>query len=471
MSTSSLQLGISQKQKQLTKPLLLETAKLLALSREEIKEKVEEELANNPFLECTETVPEESVSPDPLPFDEPAGIEAEFPGSSSLVTWKKTTKRIEAEEEESDPAEFLSYPATLLNHLTQQIHLLDLSDEIKNLALWIAGNLNEDGLLDDTLESIAKTCPIAAQPEKWQKALVAVQGLDPAGVGATSLLEVLSLQLQHAPKDEKTPFRVLADTILRDHSNLLLKNDKKNIAKILNREEAEVGEALSLLSALNPHPCARFFDIKDNQVVPDFSVRKKGCNLVLLFHEDDVAKLQFDQKTYALLQKDRREKRQDMENFAKKAKFFLLALSRRKKTLISIVTALYKAQEQFFIKGPRFLAPLSMQELADATGISKSTVSRAVSGKYIETPFGFFPLKHFFSVAIKTNSSETIGATNVRERIRLLIEKEDPQHPLSDSEITKKLGAEGICVARRTVAKYREMEKIPAKSERIRLLP
>ncbi len=156
-----------------------------------------------------------------------------------------------------------------------------------------------------------------------------------------------------------------------------------------------------------------------------------------------------------------------MAQFARDARLFIQALEQRKKTLTTIVTTIFAKQKAFFAAGPESLIPMSMQELADALSISKSTVSRAVAGKYIETPFGFYPLKFFFSTSLATdNPEEALASVGVRAKIRELIENEDPKSPLSDAAISKALEEKGIHVARRTVAKYRELEKIPPKDER-----
>ena len=159
-----------------------------------------------------------------------------------------------------------------------------------------------------------------------------------------------------------------------------------------------------------------------------------------------------------------------MEPYAQKARLFINALMRRKKTLLLVGRALFKRQFRFFVEGPQALVPLGMQEVAENLGISTSTVSRAVAGKYIQTPFGFFPLKHFFSGSVASDEApELLSSTVVRERIRQLISEENPACPMSDAQLTQQLAEQGIRIARRTVAKYREMDKIPPKNERLRL--
>ena len=467
MATSSIGIGLGQKQKELPKPLLLKSAALLTLPLETLNEAIEAEIALNPFLDRVEKEPVESISMDSTPFDEPFGLERDFHNETSFLTWKETSKRLEKEAEDADPTEALTYSETLLTHLTRQIELLNLPKEEKELATWIAGNLTDDGLLDGSLELIADSYEKDIPIEKWEKALCDVQDLDPAGVGARTQLEVLILQLNHTPHDETSELRQVAVGILKTAPELLLKGDKKKIAETLSVPIEKVKDAIALLSSLDPRPCARFADLSKSQAVADFSVRKKNGKLVLNFHEDAIAHIAFNEETFTLLKDSGKPIPKDMAQFAREAKLFIQALEQRKKTLTTIVTTLFAKQKAFFTAGPEALIPMSMQELADALLISKSTVSRAVAGKYIETPFGFYPLKFFFSASLTTDNPEAaLASVGVRAKIRELVEKEDPKKPLSDSEIAKALEKEGIHVARRTVAKYRELEKIPPKDER-----
>lgn len=468
MAVSSLHIDVAGQQKQIPKPLLLETAKLLTLSREELAAEIRRQLDENPFLLAKEVETAPLSEPIQTPFDEPVGVSADFPGTTSLITWKNTP----SEDLTVDPTDFLSYPTTLLEHLTRQIRLLTVPEDKKDLVQWLAGNLNEDGLFEETLESMASTCPISASEKDWQEALKTLQSLDPTGVGATSALEVLSLQLKAAPNDAFTATRELADFILKECPDLLLKGDKAAIARRLHRDENDVRAALCILRSLNPHPCSRFAGLTDNAVLPDFTVEKKDGVLTLIFQDDAAERLVFDAPTYALLHKEVKQapEREAMEPYAQKARLFISALTRRKKTLLLVGRALFKRQSRFFAEGPQALVPLGMQEVAESLGISKSTVSRAVAGKFIQTPFGFFPLKHFFSGTVpSTDAPELLSSTVVRERIRQLIAEENPACPMSDAQLTQQLAEQGIRIARRTVAKYREMDKIPPKNERLRL--
>lgn len=468
MAVSSLHIDVAGQQKQIPKPLLLETAKLLTLSREELAAEIRRQLDENPFLLAKEVETAPLSEPIQTPFDEPVGVSADFPGTTSLITWKNTP----SEDLTVDPTDFLSYPTTLLEHLTRQIRLLTVPEDEKDLVQWLAGNLNEDGLFEETLESMASTCPISASEKDWQEALKTLQSLDPTGVGATSALEVLSLQLKAAPNDAFTATRELADFILKECPDLLLKGDKAAIARRLHRDENDVRAALCILRSLDPHPCSRFAGLTDNAVLPDFTVEKKDGVLTLIFQDDAAERLVFDAPTYALLHKEGKQapEREAMEPYAQKARLFISALTRRKKTLLLVGRALFKRQSRFFAEGPQALVPLGMQEVAESLGISKSTVSRAVAGKFIQTPFGFFPLKHFFSGTVSsTDAPELLSSTVVRERIRQLIAEENPACPMSDAQLTQQLAEQGIRIARRTVAKYREMDKIPPKNERLRL--
>lgn len=470
MAVSSIRLGLGQKQKQIPKQLLLETSKLLVLSSEQLEEAIEKALETNPFLERKEKDTAPDLPSPATPFDEPVGVAREFHGEAPLINWKETSRRLEEDNEDFDPTENLSYPITLLEHLNRQISLLPISEEKRELCRWIAGNLTEDGLLDGSLEAISESYEKELPFSIWEEALHLVQGLDPTGVAASSPLEVLLLQIEKAPRDEKTAKRELAAKILRECPELLLKGKREAIAVTLSADKTEVNEALSILKALDPRPCARFADLRDNGVIADFSVQKKGNSLTLIFHDETISQVSFDEETFSLLKEKPEEVTNEMEQFARDAKLFISALERRKKTLSAVVSSLFSTQKDFFLRGPSSLRPLSMQELADAIGISKSTVSRAVAGKFIETPFGVYPLKFFFSSSLSgEEGKEDLSAASVRAHIRQIVDSEDKSSPLSDSAIAEMLEIEGIHIARRTVAKYRELEGIAPKSERIRL--
>jgi len=470
MSGSSFRLETTQKLKSIPAPLLIENAKLLELGLEEFALEIERQLQTNPLLERVEPTEGEGFSLDATPYDEPVGVEHDFAGEPSLISWAETARRTEAEKEDFDAVDMLSRAETLFEHLQRQIGLLDQNEDEKALLTWLAGNLDDEGRLDGTLEAIAASYKTPVARQAWENALAQLQRLDPAGVGARDTTEILLLQLNRL-EGQETPERLtLARSLLLVTKDALLRKDIRTIAKALGIAPKTVAEVLLLLSKLNPRPCAKFCDVSNNVLVPDFVVHAYHTTLTLQCKDEGLPAIRFDERTYELLKRAETtgEQMQLWERNAQQARCFVNSIEQRKKTLKRVLQALLLAQSAFFLRGPMALVPLSMAALADTLGLSKSTISRAVANKSIQTPFGTFPLKYFFSASIQvdTPTSDTMSAISVRQRLRKLIEAEDPKRPLSDDALAQKLAAEGIHLARRTIAKYREEEGIGSKTER-----
>ena len=352
----------------------------------------------------------------------------------------------------------ITKPESLFDYLEWQIHFLELDTAQKKIASEIIGNIDPEGYLKATLEEIAAASGsgIAAVEEVLRK----IQSLDPPGIGARDLREALLIQLER-----KGPEATLAREIVRDHMPLLAKRDWRMLAKIFSASELEIKKASDLIAHLDPKPGRSFYVEEAIAITPDATVSiKDGTDdgLEIEIHNDFIPELRINAEYRRMI----REKGLDgkTKEFLKtrlaSGMDFLKAIELRGSTLRAITDEIVRAQPLFFTRGFSHLRPLRLKDIAERLNLHESTISRAIHGKYLKTPQGTIPYKSFFSQKIGTENGDGESQKSIMERIRALVEKEDPRKPLSDLAIVKNLKEEGITLARRTVAKYREILKI-----------
>jgi len=357
---------------------------------------------------------------------------------------------------------FLSSPVTLGDHLHSQLAVLVMSEDVRDAADNIIGNLNENGYLTATLEEIAESGQHTLDEVK--EALRVVQSLDPAGVGATDVRECLLLQIE-----SRNGRGGVAWQIVSNHLKLLETRQIKEIAKQLGRPLEHVQMGLDVIRFLDPYPGLRYSGAGARQVEPDVYISKEGDDYIIQLNDDDLPQLRLNAQYRKMLDRDQ-EPSKEIRNYVKDryaaAIQLIKNIEQRKQTILKVCQSIVRRQLEFLEHGIDQLKPMMIKEVAEEIGVHPSTVSRAVASKYADTPQGVFELRYFFSEAVQGSAGSATPLLILKRRVKKMIEEEDTQHPLTDEQITARLKDEGIDVTRRTVAKYREDMKIPSTHQR-----
>lgn len=457
-----------QLQKQILSPQIRQYLKLLQLPLAELSQAIEAEMAENPLLEEAVPSPEELLPEPEQPenrteelefektFEQLGRIDEDFSESFSEASGSYENPE-DLEKKHSYQETLLTQPEALADFLLWQIRLLDLSEAEKKIAEEIIGNIDDDGYLKASVDEITTTT--GAGKTQVERMLSVLQTLDPPGIGARNLQEALILQLK-----KKGLETTLAMKIVTDHLPLLERRDFSGLAKACASGIQEIKQAFDIITRLDPKPGRSFYSGAPTAVTPDASVSfsEDDEKLKIEIHEETIPELRLNAYYRKLLRsKDADEKTKEfLREKMQRAINFIKALSLRKSTLREITEEIVRVQTAFFEKGFSQLVPLRLKDVAEKIGIHESTVSRAIQGKYITTPQGTIPYKSFFSNKLETLTGEAESQKSIMEKIKSLIEKEPPNQPLSDQDIAKELTKEGVVIARRTVAKYREMLKI-----------
>ncbi len=357
---------------------------------------------------------------------------------------------------------FLSSPVTLADYLHSQLAVLVMSEDVRDAADNIIGNLNENGYLTATLEEIADSGQHSMA--EVQEGLRIVQSLDPAGVGAKDVRECLLLQLESRNGKDGVAWQIVAN-----HLKLLETRQVKEIAKQLGRPLEHVQMALDVIRHLDPYPGLRYSDQGARQVEPDVYIFKEGDEYIIQLNDDDLPQLRLNAQYRKMLDRDQ-EPSKEIRNYVKDryaaAIQLIKNIEQRKQTILKVCQSIVRRQLDFLEHGIDTLKPMMIKEVAEEIGVHPSTVSRAVASKYADTPQGVFELRYFFSEAVQGTAGSATPLLILKRRVKKMIEEEDTQHPLTDEQITARLKSEGIDVTRRTVAKYREDMKIPSTHQR-----
>ena len=353
---------------------------------------------------------------------------------------------------------------TLREHLLWQLELEDFTPRQALIGEALIDAINDDGYLTAELEEI-RDC-IADEAgitlDEVEETLAKVQRLDPVGVGARSLAECIILQLNQL--EPSTPGVELAIRMASEHLNLIASREYGEIRRALRTSEEDFDDALALVKGCNPKPGLAVSPAAAEYVVPDVFVRKVDGRWQVEISASGIPKLSVNQQYAKLLRGngDHAALRTQLQE----ARWLVRSLEIRNETLLKVATCIVSRQREFLEQGEEAMKPLVLRDVAEAIGMHESTISRVTTNKYMHTPRGVFEFKYFFSSHLSTVNGEEQSSTSVRAKIKKLVGAENPAKPLSDSKIAKMLGEEGISVARRTVAKYREAMKIPSSSER-----
>ncbi len=465
----SLQLRLSQ---HLTlTPQLQQSIRLLQLSTLELNQEIERLLQDNPLLERADGTAEAPPPPHDVPGEAAAGeapaapepepaAAAEDGGAFDGIDGASFSGSSGSDGDDEDFSPIAEQPANLRAHLTGQLALLHLSDRDRQLVGLLIDSLDDGGYLPQSLEEIAGMLPaeLEVEPEELSIALRHLQHLEPTGVGARSLAECLMLQLDALEAD--TPYREQAREIVRDHLDALAARDFARLKRALKCDDACLRGVQKLILSLNPRP-GREFSVEETRfVVADVIVRKVKGVWVAALNPEAMPKLKVNRLYADILQRNRGSNSQQITAQLQEAKWLIKNVQQRFDTILRVSQAIVDRQRNFLEHGEVAMRPLVLREIADTLGLHESTVSRVTTQKFMHTPRGIFELKYFFGSHVATEAGGSASSTAIRALIRQLVSAENTRSPLSDGQISELLGQQGIVVARRTIAKYRESLQI-----------
>jgi RNA polymerase sigma-54 factor len=462
-------------------PSLQQAIKLLQLSKLELQEVLNQELLENPLLDESaeevkneETQAEETKAENESEDAKKTEIKEEKEKDSfdeidydayfqDYIEYGYNPRGMGEEHEEFPIENTLTRPPNLSDHLTWQLSMSDASPRTKEIAQFIIGNIDEDGYLRASEEEIVASG--GYQLEEVQTAVAAVQSLDPIGVGARDLRECLLLQLRFLEVDAP-----LVEVIIRDHWDEFMQRKFVPLAKALGIDMKSLEGIVEIIKHLDPKPGRKYSNERAIYVEPDVYVHKVGDEYVIVLNEDGMPKLRINSGYRSMLNSMDSKSDGETVNYIKdkirSAVWLIKSLDQRQRTIYKVAESIVKHQRDFLERGIDFLRPLVLRDVADDIQMHESTVSRVVSNKYMHTPRGLFLMKYFFHSGIDSDTGEDISSLTVKKKIQSYIENEDPRKPLSDSKIMKILNDEGINIARRTVAKYRDELNIPSSTDR-----
>lgn len=485
-------LALKLSQKLVMTPSLQQAIKLLQMTRMELEGLVAQELVENPVLEENpEVTTTEPVAPEP---EKPATPEGEIDHQESMENidldayfgdyGDSASYSSIRENREAPPLEnTLARDPDLYDHLLWQLHMAEVPPLLRRIGEWIIHNLDPQGFLVADLEEIRSLGDPVAEPdgesangaepfppvtlEEVEAALALIRRLDPPGIAYRSLPESLVGQLEYRGVPPEHPAR----RMLAEHWELFLHRQYPAIAKKLGIALSDLEPAVELIKTLELRPGLKFSADRTQYIEPDVYVKKIGDEYVIQLNDDGMPRLRVSRAYRRMLAQMRAEGRaSDAQNFIKEkirsAVWLIKSLDQRQRTIYKVSTSIVQQQREFLEHGIENLRPMVLRDVADDIGMHESTVSRVVANKYIHTPRGVFPMKYFFHSGIAREYTENISSLTVKKRIERLIQSEDPKQPLSDSDLMRILKREGIQIARRTVAKYRDELNIPSSNDR-----
>jgi len=467
----SLQLKLSQ-HLALTPQLQL-SIRLLQLSTLELNQELEQFLEENPLLEREE---QRDGAPLVAASEQPAtSAPAEEPTASGFdeavePSWGNDapTNHGPRDDDDSDYADTQTAATSLRDHLGAQLALTPFSDSERNLVSFLIEGLDEDGYLAQSLEDLLGILPEDATAadheellEEFQIALKLLQSFDPPGVGARNPSECLALQLAGRPAE---PVRDLALAIVNHHLDLLAARDFAKLKKLLRCDDEALRAAHALIRSLNPRPGAQYSTFDTRYIIPDVIVRKYRGTWTANLNPDAMPRLRINRLYADILQRSRGGSSSSSSGLAsqlQEAKWLIKNVQQRFDTILRVSQAIVDRQRQFLDHGEVAMRPLTLREIAETLGLHESTISRVTTQKFMASPRGIFELKYFFGSHVATDAGGAASSTAIRALIKQLVGAEDGHKPLSDAKIAGILGQQGIVVARRTIAKYRDVLNIP----------
>ncbi|MBE6229114.1 MAG: RNA polymerase factor sigma-54 [Bacteroidales bacterium] len=460
-----LKQGLQQKLQTKLSPLQIQTIKLLELPMLELEQRIKKELEENPVLD---EVPQSEEAEDGTPKNVSLN---EYPADDPTPSYK-----LYVNNQSKDPKpqySTFSVRESFHQSLEMQLGYRNIDERTRSIAIFVIGSLDDDGYLRRDLEALADDISfrlnIETSEEELESVLKMIQEFEPVGIGARDLQECLLLQIESKNKSQSQENALI---ILRDYFQEFTKKHYTKIISKMGITQDDLKAAIEEIVKLNPRPGGQIDDSyieQAQQIIPDFVLEEKNGELSMSMPKFSVPELRVNKRYAALLEKsagtgDRANK--EAASFVKQkldsAKWFIEAIKQRQNTLQNTMQAIIEFQHDYFLDGDETkLKPMVLKNIAEKTGLDISTISRVVNCKYIQTPFGIFPLKYFFSEGLMTESGEEVSTREIKKILSESVDAENKNKPLTDEELVTVLQQKGYIVARRTVAKYREQLNIP----------
>lgn len=454
-------------------PQLQQAIKLLQLSRMELENLINTELVENPTLEESSDSESTTQSMEEVEPQQQTKTE-ENPQNAEDFNWESYIENARSapslpvyrggDEELPTYENTLSQPSSLADHLLWQLKLSDMKEEQKSMGEVIIGNINEDGYLQASLDEIAQK--ESFDIHELEAVLYRVQEFDPIGVAARDLKECLLVQIYDLDYEDE-----VLERMVENHLSDLEKKNYGAIGKALAITMEEVVERVKVIEELEPKPGRQYGGAPSHYIIPDIYVVKRGTEYVVMLNEDGLPKLKISPFYKNILDESKSaanhaNTKEYIQGKLRSAVWLIRSIHQRQRTIYKVTESIVRQQIEFFDKGIAFLKPMVLRDVANDIGMHESTISRVTTNKYVHTPRGIFELKFFFNSGISRVHGSDVASESVKEKVRAIIASEDPGHPFSDQKIVELLLKENINIARRTVAKYREMLGILPSSKR-----
>ena len=481
----SLNQRLAQQQK--LSPQQIQYQKLLQLNALTLEQRIKTELELNPILEevvegemelsadqLENETSDVDVAEDNDDIDE-ISVDDEFDIEDYMNDYDEGDYETDFSRSNEEEKTYPVAPAreTLSEHLLHQLSMLDLREDLMLLGEEIIGDLDAGGYLKRDLQSLLEELVmfehIEVSPEEAESLLRKIQTFDPVGIASRNLQECLMVQIQNSSFDPY--YSYLAEELLAKHFDEFTKKRFDLIRTKMNLSEETLKSVVDLIQKLNPKPGeGNLQSIEANQITPDFIIEKVDDNFVITLNDKGQSSVTVNRSYLEMLSTNKRKRKispreKDAYKFLREkfesAKWFIACIQQRRETLLKIMRAILEKQYEFFDKGAKFLKPMIYKDIAEEIQMDISTISRVVNGKYVQSPMGIHELKYFFSEGLATDSGEEVSNKHIKERIKEIISGESKKEPYSDDKIAEIINEEGIHIARRTVAKYRESLRIP----------
>jgi RNA polymerase sigma-54 factor len=445
---------------------------LLQLPVLSLEQRIRMELETNPLLEMEMEEELDQEQETELKAESDDNEENDLQDNQEEIDWEEILHDQDSYEihipREKNPDVFERpevYQETLTDHLLDQLNMTKMTPHEIVIGEYIIWNINGVGYLSMDTETIAEN--LEEDVENVEKVLAVIQRFEPTGIAARNLQECLLIQLL----EEENP-NELAITFVRDHFDDFKNKRFEKLAKNMDISLETVKEVIEHITKLNPKPGEGFVAYENNYVVPDLEVKNDEGEFKVFMDDWNIPHLRINNE-YRKMMLDRKKTTKETRDYIKQrlesARWLINSIHQRRATILRVMETIIEKQHEFFVNGPQYLKPMILKDIADEIGMDISTVSRVTNGKYVQTEWGVFELKFFFSEKIKTDEGEDVSNKKIKNLIKDIIEKEPPKKPLNDQKIAEMLKSEGYNVARRTVAKYREQMMIPVSRLRRRI--